>query len=581
MKLSIPVNWLALALVPAFLGLATACSSSDSNSSEQESALTWSQLRNATYTSVVSAGSSVGLVDGATPSDEGVMPSARLADIGAFGNLDEGRSVDSVVFLMESTGDTTWKASLVPVLNVDGQPVPQPPMELGDNAFVRAVEIVDEQIVVRYRPLDTANTAADEVSEVTQTYTFEDNVLQLADEATATASIDPPEGFRLVPDVLEQTEVETKVDLTLAPRASAPFVINGSAGQHLEVALDTPFDSGVLSVQGLGDDMQLVSKSAYATTLSADLTVTQGYLVTVRSVAGSGIDISMTYSLTPEEADGGEAPLPVEPPQSVEELALAVPRSAQSSVATPGEPLPALSADASAFIQGRDPSRGIAVVTASGGLLYSENGDEQMETASVIKVVVMTCVMVRAEQQGRYVDEWELSLMWQMITYSDNDATDTLWSDLGGGPGMVDCLDQLGITGITPYQGLYWGTSTASATGMATLMARLTFGELVNPVHRAVALAMLVSVIAEQRWGVPAGADESGLEIVGVKDGWYPDDVGWRVNSVGFISPLSAGPEPYAIAVMANYQSTQEYGIETIEGLALPVYEALRGDGLP
>jgi hypothetical protein len=87
---------------------------------------------------------------------------------------------------------------------------------------------------------------------------------------------------------------------------------------------------------------------------------------------------------------------------------------------------------------------------------------------------------------------------------------------------------------------------------------------------------MLQSVIAEQRWGIPAGADSSGSEIVGVKDGWYPDDAGWRVNSVGFISPLSSGEEPYAIAVMTNLQTSQEYGIVTIEGLAEPVWTDIR-----
>jgi hypothetical protein len=112
---------------------------------------------------------------------------------------------------------------------------------------------------------------------------------------------------------------------------------------------------------------------------------------------------------------------------------------------------------------------------------------------------------------------------------------------------------------------------------MADLMARLAYGEIVNPAHRAVALALLTSVTPEQRWGVPAGADDSGREIVGVKDGWYPDEAGWRVNSVGFISPIEPGAEPYAIAVMTNFQSTQEAGIETIEGAALPVYQALRG----
>jgi hypothetical protein len=184
--------------------------------------------------------------------------------------------------------------------------------------------------------------------------------------------------------------------------------------------------------------------------------------------------------------------------------------------------------------------------------------------------------MHRAEQQGRLVDEWELSLMWPMITASDNDATDTLWNDLGGGPGVAACLDALNVGGITPYNGPYWGTSTASANGLAMLMSRPAFGEIVNAVHRAVALELLTNVIEEQTWGVPAGAAESGEEIVGVKDGWYPDDDGWRVNSVGFISPRTPGEQPYAIAVMTNNQATQEYGIETIEGLAAPVYDALR-----
>jgi hypothetical protein len=182
----------------------------------------------------------------------------------------------------------------------------------------------------------------------------------------------------------------------------------------------------------------------------------------------------------------------------------------------------------------------------------------------------------RAEQQGRLVSEWELSMMWPMITQSNNDTTDALWSDLGGGPGVAACLEGLGAGGITPYNGPYWGTSTASARGIATLMARIAYGDVVNAEHRTAALTMLVSVVPGQRWGVPAGADSSAEEIVGVKDGWYPDDDGWRVNSVGFIAPLAGGEAPYAIAVMTNEQSTQEYGIATIEGLAEPVWNDLR-----
>jgi hypothetical protein len=540
--------------------------------------LTWQQLRNATYPSQVAPGSTVTPVDGELygPAADGSAPVARLADIAAFGDLDVGGSGDTAVFLLEATGPETWATSVVAVLNNDGQPAPQAPVLLGTNAFVRSAEIAGRQLAVRFRSVEAGSANADVFSEVSHTYALQGEMLQLTAEAVNDVPASPPLSFRYVPTVLESSTGPATETLTLDPRESAPFVINAAQGQQLELSVSAPNDGAVLSVQGLSDESQPVDRSAYATSFSGSIPVTQAYSVNVSSVAGASIDATLKYNLTPADTPAGQPPLPVAPPATVGDLALAVPRSSQTSIASPGQPLGALSGEAAAYFPTRDPANGVAVVTARDGLLYSENGDEQMETASVIKVVVMACVMARAEQQGRYVDEWELSLMWPMITYSDNDATDALWGDLGGGPGVAACLDALGASGITPYQGPYWGTSTASATGMATLMARLAFGEIVSPAHRAVALALLVSVVPEQRWGVAAGADESGEEIVGIKDGWYPDEDGWRVNSVGFIAPLAAGPEPYAIAVMTNYQSTQEYGIETIEGLALPVYQALR-----
>jgi hypothetical protein len=369
-------------------------------------------------------------------------------------------------------------------------------------------------------------------------------------------------------------------DLTLQPRRAATFVVHGTAGQQLDLTATSEFDSAILSVQGLGDGLDVVSARSYSASFSGELPATQDYLLRVMSVAGEDLDVRLSYGLTPPEPESepepDATPVPAPTPVDTTELAAAVPMSELQRLG-PDQSLAVLSPAALDYMTTRAPARGIAVITTDRGLVYAENADEQLETASVIKVVVMACTMHRAEQQGRHVDEWELTMMWPMITYSDNNATDALWYDLGGGPAIASCLEQLEAGGITPYIGDYWGTSTASARGIATLMGRIAFGAAVNDVHRAVALEMLTSVVADQRWGVPAGADDSGNEIVGVKDGWYPDDDGWRVNSVGFISPLLSTEEPYAIAVMTNYQSSMEYGIETIEGLALPVYEALRG----
>ena len=188
--------------------------------------------------------------------------------------------------------------------------------------------------------------------------------------------------------------------------------------------------------------MTLLSQSTYATSLDVALPATQSYSIRLTSVSGEELAASLSYELTPADAAAAATPLPVPTPASPGELALMVPNEAAAQTGAPAAQLASLSTQAQEYIGTRDPARGIAVVTYGEGVLYAENGDEQLETASVIKVVVMTCVMHRAEQQGRLVDEWELSLMWPMITYSDNDATDALWNDLGGGPGVAACLER-------------------------------------------------------------------------------------------------------------------------------------------
>ena len=536
--------------------------------------LSWIQVRNATYPSQIEPGVDLPLQDGAleAPIDSGTRPRAALADVGAFGDLDGDKATDTAVFLVEWHADGSTSTSLAAVLNDGGQPSVASMFPLGQDLYISGVRVEDGEVVVSTRARNTANPDTGTIAEVTRTIELDDNALTISSETTDDVGIRHPNEIRPTWTSLDAAG-GVALQRALAPREAVTFVLRGAADQQLTLEAESAFDSAILSVQGLVDDSTLISRRAYETAVTATLPATQDYIVRLISVAGESLDVSLSYTLTPESPEAGE-PLLIPTPSDPVELALAVPQS-EVAIQAP-QPLAALSPPAAGFIADRAPARGIVVITSDQGVVYAENPDEQLETASVIKVVVMACIMHRAEQEGRLVDEWELSLMWPMITASDNDATDILWNELGGGPGVADCLADLGATGITPYYGPYWGTSTASAVGMATFTGRLAFGELVNGVHRAVALAMLTSVIDDQRWGIPAGAEDSGEEIVGVKDGWYPDDDGWRVNSVGFVSPLSPTETPYAIAAMTNYQSTMEYGIATIEGTAMPLYEALR-----
>jgi hypothetical protein len=200
-----------------------------------------------------------------------------------------------------------------------------------------------------------------------------------------------------------------------------------------------------------------------------------------------------------------------------------------------------------------------------------------METASVVKVFIMLTLLDRALQEGRFVDEDEAELIVPMITESDNDSTTQIWNAIGGGRSVKSYLTRIGVTGIEPYIGPYWGTTTASARATALVLAKLAFGDILDQPSRAFALDLLRRVVPSQRWGVSAGAEGAGSrrDIVALKNGWYPAEEGWRVNSAGVITPMDTNESPYAIAVMTNRQPSWAYGIATIEGTASRLRAAL------
>ena len=85
---------------------------------------------------------------------------------------------------------------------------------------------------------------------------------------------------------------------------------------------------------------------------------------------------------------------------------------------------------------------------------------------------------------------------------------------------------------------------------------------------------MLDAVVPEQRWGVSAGTDPASGDRVELKNGWYPGEEGWRVNSVGIVRPRAG--DPYAIAIVTGSRVSWQEGIDTIEGIAAPLNAAMR-----
>lgn len=249
--------------------------------------------------------------------------------------------------------------------------------------------------------------------------------------------------------------------------------------------------------------------------------------------------------------------------------------SANEPLSLSSHALDELVPQASAYLDTRAGDIGIAVIVPDEGVVYSYNGDALFDMASIAKVPIMLSVLDQADQDAISLTPAEEQLLQAMITYSDNDAADALWWDVGGAPAVGAYLDSIGVKGIQPDPDGYWGESLASPKAMAQLLSELIQGEALDASGRALAVDLMGEVTPTQRWGVMADIDgeTSPGWTVGLKNGWYPADDGWWVNSVGFVVP--DGGQPYVIAIMTDEQPSLDYGIDTIETVAHLMHAAL------
>jgi hypothetical protein len=284
-------------------------------------------------------------------------------------------------------------------------------------------------------------------------------------------------------------------------------------------------------------------------------------------------------------ACGGPAPTSGPPPTGE--------ASGQAAAATeaPVAPVPAaagsyeersleeLAPEAVSYLLTRDGPAGVAVVVPAHHAIYSWNGEAQFHMASVAKVAIMLTVMDQAIREGRQLTADEMDNLRPMITVSDNASASLLWSELGGGDAVERYLRSIGLEQINPNKEGCWGASYASPHDVALLFTKLATGEILNEDMRTIALGLLQQVDPSQTWGVTAAARDDRPEgsIVAVKDGWYPADCGWWVNSAGLLVPADERPG-YSIAVLTGEQKTWEYGIETIEAVSEMVHARLHGN---
>jgi hypothetical protein len=211
------------------------------------------------------------------------------------------------------------------------------------------------------------------------------------------------------------------------------------------------------------------------------------------------------------------------------------------------------------------PEFSVAVLDRRTGERYSYRGAEKYETASVVKVQVLACLLLTAQDDDRDLTASELSLAKRMIRASDNDATTALFGRLGRSSGISRCNKRLGLT-QTKVSGS-WGLTRTTVDDQVTLLAGLVDpkGPL-DAGSRKLAFTLMNTVLQDQDWGVPAVAATA--ETFTVKNGWLPRSTEggrWIINSVGRVT---GDDVDVSIAVLSHDHATMPGGIKVVEKAA-------------
>jgi beta-lactamase class A len=211
------------------------------------------------------------------------------------------------------------------------------------------------------------------------------------------------------------------------------------------------------------------------------------------------------------------------------------------------------------------PEFSVAVWDRKTGEVYSYRGSKAYETASVVKVQVLACLLLDAQTDKRKLTSSEKSRASRMIRASDNAATTSLFTQLGGAKAVTRSNKKLGLKQTKVVTA--WGLTKTTVKDQVQLLS-----QLVNPKgplteeSREYADELMSTVQEDQDWGVPAAAKAG--EKFTVKNGWLArstENNRYIINSVGRVT----GDETdVSIAVLSHGNATMPKGIVVVEKVA-------------
>jgi len=187
--------------------------------------------------------------------------------------------------------------------------------------------------------------------------------------------------------------------------------------------------------------------------------------------------------------------------------------------------------------------------TATGTYTAAGDADAEYSTASVVKVLVATDLLLTGQMTGDTA-----STAYQMITASDDDDADALYGMVGGDSVITTIADHYGITnlGSPPADTGQWGETKITADGLVHLYAKLKTDPQVWPwLSDAMSNTTRRGTDStDQFFGIPSAAQDWA-----VKQGWMTGlGPGSTYDSTGYVDG-----NRYAVVIL-TYGSVAQYG---------------------
>lgn len=229
-----------------------------------------------------------------------------------------------------------------------------------------------------------------------------------------------------------------------------------------------------------------------------------------------------------------------------------------------------LSADVQGALRGRTGHHAVTVYDTLTGVSCYADSDRHFASASIVKAIILAALLRWHQETGVPLSPEEKGEATLMITQSDNDAATYLWDEVGMGR-LQHFLDLAKMSETQLGRGGYWGLTQVTAHDEMLLLQLLTTkNSVLSAPSRSYQLGLMARVISWQRWGTPA--DAPGDVTVHVKNGWLPDGTGWHINSIGAFTGKNRN---YLIAVLTDANTSEQYGINTIQAVAQVVHRDL------